>query len=342
MTRLDGADTRTRLVRTWLLVVAGLVVAMVVVGGATRLTHSGLSITEWKPILGTIPPLSDADWQDAFSKYQQIPEYKMINRGMSLAEFKALYWWEWSHRLLGRLIGVVFLVPFVIFWWRGWLAPGLALRLGGVFALGGLQGVAGWYMVASGLAERTDVSQYRLALHLGLAVLILAAILWLVLRLGRPAADWARTGWAVWSGGFLLGLVVLQIILGAFVAGLDAGLSHNTWPLMDGRLFPDGLFAMSPLWLNAFENVATVQFNHRMVAYGVALFAGLVALAHWRIGSAAAGSARMLLAMVLGQVALGVWTLLAAVPIGLGLAHQLLAMAVLAAAVYHLHRVGSA
>lgn len=331
----------TAIVRAWLFAICGMIAAMVVVGGATRLTHSGLSITEWKPIMGALPPLSEADWQDTFAKYQQIPEAKILNPTMTLPEFKAIFWWEWCHRLLGRLIGVVFLVPLGIFVLRGWIDRGQWLRLGGLFLLGGLQGAVGWYMVASGLAERVDVSQYRLAMHLGLAVLILALALWMALDLGARAAGRPRPAGALVLAAGLAGLIFVQILLGAFVAGLDAGLSHNTWPLMDGALVPDGLLVLSPWWINAFENVMTVQFNHRMVAYAVVLLAGInVAVLHRRKAPRRlTGSALAVLVAVLLQIALGIATLLSAVPISLGLAHQAGAVLVLALATWHLHRV---
>ena len=328
------ATSHPRAIGAWLLVSALLVLAMVVVGGATRLTHSGLSITEWQPIVGTIPPLSEADWQAAFAKYQQIPEYKVLNQGMTLAEFKPLFWWEWSHRLLGRLVGVVFLVPMLAFAWLGSIGRGLWPRLIGLFALGGLQGAAGWYMVASGLVDRTDVSQYRLALHLGLAVLILAAIVWTALDVLRGNANGQSRG----RWGIALALVILvyiQILLGALVAGLDAGLTYNTWPLMDGRLVPPDAFSLQPWWLSAFEDVPTVQFDHRMVAYAVVVLAVMNVL----VVSPTRLTAWVLLVLVLAQVGLGIWTLLEVVPLHLALSHQLLAMLVLLAAVVHLHTV---
>jgi len=269
-------DASHAALRLWLYAVAGLILAMVLVGGATRLTNSGLSITEWKPLLGTIPPLSAADWQDAFAKYQQIPEYQIINKGMSLADFKAIYWWEWAHRFLGRFIGAAFFVPFLIFWVRGAIPKGLMPKLAVIFLLGGAQGALGWYMVKSGLVDRTDVSQYRLAAHLGLAVLIYGATLWVAfgLSLRTPAAE-PLPGRLKAMAALFVGLVFLQIILGGFVAGTDAGLSHNTWPLMDGAIIPGGLGAMQPWYLNPFENVLTVQFDHRMLAYAIVLLAAL-------------------------------------------------------------------
>jgi cytochrome c oxidase assembly protein subunit 15 len=308
----------------------------VIVGGATRLTDSGLSITEWKPLLGAIPPLSEADWQEAFAKYQQIPEYQLVNKGMSLAAFKAIYWWEWAHRFLGRFIGVAFFVPFLIFWLRGAIPKGLMPKLAAIFVLGGAQGALGWYMVKSGLAERTDVSQYRLAAHLGLAVLIYGATLWVAFGLGRgaPAGDRASGGLKALAGTFA-GLVFLQIILGGFVAGTDAGLSHNTWPLMDGAIIPDGLDAMQPWYLNLFENVLTIQFNHRMLGYLIALVAlvNLFVARH----SASGAVALWVFAAVLAQIALGVFALLSHLQLGLALAHQAGAVLLFGLALYQLH-----
>jgi cytochrome c oxidase assembly protein subunit 15 len=328
-------------VRAWLLAVAALVFLMVSVGGATRLTGSGLSITEWQPIVGVLPPLSEADWREAFAKYQQIPQYRHINRGMSLEAFKFIFWWEWTHRFLGRLIGLVFFLPFVYFLATGQIARALLPKLAGLFLLGGLQGLVGWYMVRSGLAERTDVSQYRLALHLGLAVLIFGTLLWVALSLGERRD--ARAQQRIGSGGaaLIVLLVFLQILLGALVAGLKAGFGYNTWPLMDDRLVPDGLGVMQPWYVNLFENAMTVQFNHRVAAY--VLFGATIWQA-WAVlrrthDPRLVRSAMALVAAVLAQAALGIWTLLAQVPLALGLAHQAGAMVVFALAVWHLHAV---
>jgi heme a synthase len=331
-------DGRRRAVRLWLHAVALVIFALVVVGGATRLTGSGLSIVEWRPVTGTLPPLSDGAWQAEFEKYQTIPQYQQINRGMSLAEFKAIYWWEWTHRMLGRLVGVVFLLPFLWFLWRGWIAREWRPRFWGIFALGGLQGAVGWWMVYSGLAERVSVSQYRLATHLTLACLILVAVLATATRLSphAPVAVPRR----VRAGALVLvGLVLVQIYLGALVAGLHAGLIYNTWPLMDGAFIPAAkdLFFNTPLWRNFFENTLTVQFDHRMVAYLLLI----VALAHAvdvartvRGGRPLAGAAT-LAGLVLAQAGLGIVTLLSQVPLSLALAHQALAAIVLACATVH-------
>ena len=315
-------------VRIWLFAVAFLIFCMVIVGGATRLTDSGLSITEWQPLLGAIPPLSESDWQTAFEKYWLIPEYSANNQGMTLAEFKFIYWWEWSHRFLGRIIGVVFFVPFIFFVATGRLAPRLWPWLAAIFVLGGLQGALGWYMVASGLVDRVDVSQYRLSAHLSLAALIFGATLWLAFGLGakRHAPVIANTTALV-----IVALVLLQIAAGGFVAGLDAGQGYNTWPLIDGKLVPDGLLAMQPFWRNFFENAMTVQFNHRLLAYVIAaLVAGHAYVTHKR-------ESILLLAAVIAQIAFGIWALSWQVPLWLGLVHQGGAFVVFAAALWNFH-----
>jgi cytochrome c oxidase assembly protein subunit 15 len=331
-----GEVRRLTSVRAWLFAVAALVFLLVSVGGATRLTGSGLSITEWQPIVGAVPPLSQDHWQEAFAKYRQTPQYDRVNRGMSLDAFKFIFWWEWAHRFLVRLIGVAFAAPFFYFLSAGRISRGLAARLGGIFALGALQGAVGWYMVRSGLADRVDVSQYRLALHLGLAILIFGALVWTALSLGERAARKSRGSAA---GTLIVAIVFLQVVLGALVAGLKAGLAYNTWPLMDGRLLPGGLGAMEPWYLNLFENAMTVQFNHRLAAYL------LLAVVLWHTAVLLRGStdpraqrsALVLAAAVLVQAALGIWTLLSHVPLALGLAHQAGAAAVFGLAVWHLH-----
>lgn len=334
----------TAAVRVWLLLVAALVFAMIVVGGATRLTDSGLSITEWQPLLGAIPPLTESHWLEAFEKYKAIPEYSIVNAGMSLDEFKAIYWWEWAHRFLGRFIGVAFALPLLFFLFTGRLRGGLAWKCLGVFALGGLQGAIGWYMVKSGLVDRIDVSQYRLALHLLTAFSILALLVWLALEAG-PASDRVRlrtvTVGQRRAAIALFVLIFVQSGLGALVAGLKAGHAYNTWPLMNGQVIPDGLAAMNPWYLNVFENIATVQFDHRMVAYAVVVFAllHLVSLARTADDERVVGTAGLLAATVFAQMLIGIWTLLAAVPLALGLAHQAGAAVVFAAATLHLHAV---
>ncbi|MGD9502499.1 MAG: COX15/CtaA family protein [Methyloceanibacter sp.] len=329
-----------RALKAWLGALAALIVAMILVGGATRLTDSGLSITEWKPVVGAIPPLSQSDWNEAFASYKTIPEYTELKRGMSLEEFKTIYWWEWAHRFLGRLIGVAFFVPFIAFWIAGYIPRALLPRLLGLFVLGGLQGALGWYMVKSGLTERTDVSQYRLAAHFGVALLILGYTLWLLFGIGKakgaPAAALGRN--AALVARLVLALVFVQMLAGALVAGTDAGMGYNTWPLINGAFVPSGLGEASPWYLNLFENPLTVQFDHRMLGYAVVVAAllQLVWLARKRAPLPLLGSALTLALFALLQVALGVWTLLLAVPIPLGLAHQAGAIAVFAVTLYHL------
>ena len=333
-----------RPVRRWLYVIAALVIMTVVLGGTTRLTGSGLSITEWKPVTGIVPPLLEADWQAEFEKYKSIPQYQQINPGMSLREFKFIYWWEWSHRALGRLIGVAFLLPLVWFFARGRIDRNLAWKLGGIFALGGLQGAIGWWMVVSGLSERTDVSQYRLAVHLTLACVILAAIVAVAMSLVPRDREKAAPARIHYAAGAILVLVFVQVFLGALVAKTNAGLTFNTWPLIDGNLIPPpaSLFAMSPWWKNFFENVLTVQFDHRMAAY--ALFALAAFHAFDARGSARSQAfvASVLFVLVTAQAVLGVLTLLQMAPLGLALAHQLGAILVLVAATVHWQRINSA
>jgi cytochrome c oxidase assembly protein subunit 15 len=348
---VQKSDPHLRLIRGWLIAVAALIFAMVLVGGATRLTESGLSITEWQPVTGVLPPLSAAAWQAEFDKYKAIPQYRELNRGMSLGDFKTIYWWEWAHRLLGRLIGVAFLLPFLWFLWRGWIGPGLRWRLWTIFGLGAAQGVVGWWMVASGLAARIEVSQYRLAFHLTLACIIYAAILWTAQRLGA-AADvrlLARLDTATRrlraTAVALLVLLLGQNYLRALVAGTHAGLIYNTWPLIDGAFIPStaGLMFNSPWWRNFFENTLTVQFDHRMLAYTIFILALLhLADVLWtKRGGVVLAGALTLAGVVMLQAALGIITLLQQAPLPLALAHQGLAMGVLTVAVIYAARVAA-
>jgi cytochrome c oxidase assembly protein subunit 15 len=339
------SDRSRRALRTWLLAVAALVFAMVVVGGATRLTESGLSITEWQPVSGALPPLTDAQWQAQFDKYRTIPQYQTLNPGMSLDGFKTIFWWEWTHRLIGRVIGVAFLLPFLWFLWKGEVARELRPRLWTIFGLGAFQGAVGWWMVASGLAGRVEVSQYRLAFHLTLAGLIYAALVWtaqgLAPRPGRPVTARLRS-----SAKILLALVLVQIYLGALVAGLRAGLIYNTWPLIDGQLMPAAsqLLFNEPWWRNFFENPLTVQFDHRVVAYALLAGALLHAVDAGRTlpsGLARRGALALACAVTL-QAALGILTLLAQAPLTLALMHQAMAMIVLTVAVLHAHGMAAA
>ncbi len=333
---------RTRALKLWLYVVAAFVLAMVLVGGATRLTESGLSITEWRPVMGALPPLSAAQWQVEFQKYQAIPQYRALNAGMSLDAFKTIFWWEWTHRLIGRTVGLVFLLPFLWFLWRGWIGTGLRGRLWAIFGLGALQGAVGWWMVASGLADRIEVSQYRLATHLVLACVIYVVLIWTAQRLDEHPALPVPPRIRLSAIGLLI-LVLAQIYLGALVAGLRAGYAYNTWPLIDGALVPNAtrLFFDVPVWRNFFENPLTVQFDHRRLAYAIFVVAILHVfdVASGVKKSPALASAVVLAAAVTLQAALGIWTLLMVVPIDLALAHQTTAMLVLTAATLNAARL---
>jgi cytochrome c oxidase assembly protein subunit 15 len=341
--RRGAPATLLRAVRTWLLLIAVLVLCMAVVGGATRLTGSGLSITEWKPIVGAVPPVSEAAWRDAFEKYKQIPQYRIVNKGMTLNQFTAIFWWEWGHRFLGRLIGFVFLLPFVFFLLRRAIPRPFIPKVAALFVLGGAQGGLGWFMVMSGLADdRVAVTQYRLAAHLALATLIAGYAFWLALTIREEGQERKQAPAApatVGRAAIVLGaLVYLQIIAGAFVAGLGAGHASDTWPLMGGHFIPYGLTDHSPLYMNLFENHMTVQFVHRMIAYCIALYALAFAAAVWR-RPALRGPAIAIGAAVLAQVALGVATIVYGVPLGYALVHQGNAMLVLAASLWAVQRI---
>jgi len=358
---------------------------MVVVGGITRLTLSGLSITEWEPVVGILPPLSAADWAAEFAKYQHIPEYRLVHYGMTLVEFKSIYWWEYAHRLLGRLIGLAFAGPFVWFLARGQLPRRVGLPLCGVLLLGAAQGVLGWYMVESGLADRVEVSQYRLVAHLSLALAIYAAILWVALGIVRgssrseqpppmagldpathvsnPASEGVGGRIKSGHGGFrhtgftsgqadpspklrraaeaIIALVALTVAAGGFVAGTRAGFTYNTFPLMDGRLVPDGYARMHPFFLNWFENIAAVQFDHRLLAVVTVVVIVLVWTAAWSAALPRHARAALhgLLVVALLQAALGIATLLLVVPIPLAAAHQAGAVLLLTAAIVFRHAV---
>ena len=329
-------------IRIWLLIVAGLIALMVLVGGATRLTESGLSIVEWKPVTGSLPPLTDQAWNDAFEGYKAIPQYRQMNAGMTLGEFKTIFWWEWSHRLLGRTIGMVYLLPLLWFLWRGAVAGALGRRLWLIFGLGALQGAVGWWMVASGLSERTEVSQVRLATHLVLALLINAVIVWTLrrLKLSEEIDAPARLRLTSWA---LVVVTFVQLYLGALVAGLRAGRIYNTWPLIDGSFIPPSakLLFETPWWRNLFDNMLTAQFEHRMTAYALLGLAAYHAfdVMRSRTGRAVVRGAHRLLAAVLVQAVLGIATLLLVVPIHLALTHQAVAIVVLTFAVLQAERL---
>jgi len=334
---VDRERTNRALVRWWLYLICLLVFAMVMVGGATRLTDSGLSITEWKPIHGIIPPLSAGEWQEELEKYRQIPEYQLQNKGMSMAEFQFIYWWEWGHRFLGRIIGFAFAIPLAFFWLTNRLEKRLKPRLLFLLFLGGLQGFIGWWMVKSGLVDRVDVSQYRLAIHLTLACIIFAYALWVARGLASYSTHIAPPR-ILGAFAMLATLMVLfQIFLGGLVAGLDAGLTYNEWPLMGGQLVPDGLGFLEPLWRNWFENPVSVQFNHRISAY--LLFVLIVA--QWWIARRSSAEAPhklrtvLMLLVVTAQVIIGIVTLVLQVPLHWALVHQAMAVLLLALAVAH-------
>jgi len=327
---------RARALRLWLLAVAAIIFLTLVIGGATRLTESGLSIVEWKPVTGVLPPATETAWQAEFEKYQEIPQYREHNRGMSLNQFKVIYWWEWTHRLLARATGAVFLLPFLLFLWRGWIPPGLRARLWTIFGAGALLGVVGWWMVASGLSGTLiKVSQYRLAFHMTFACAIYAAVLWTAQQVAPRAPSDAPKPLRLGALAIAAALLA-QIYLGALVAGLDAGLKYNTWPLIDGGLMPsfDRLFFVSPLWRNLFENDLMVQFNHRMLADGVWFLSLLQVYLAWRLRCDLRGPMILAATMTL-QAALGIFTLLYEAPLALALLHQALAIVVFTIAVMH-------
>jgi len=333
------SDIHLRAVRLWLLAAAAMIFLTLVVGGATRLTESGLSIVEWKPVTGVLPPLSESEWQAEFTKYQTIPQYRELNRGMSLEAFRTIYWWEWAHRVLARLTGAVFLLPFLFFLWRGTIPRGLRGRLWGIFIAGGALGVVGWWMVSSGLTQGVSVSQYRLAFHLSLACAIYAAILWTAQQLAPHVASEASA--RLRAGALVIAVLLLvQIYLGALVAGLDAGLVFNTWPTIDGAFVPpaERLWFLEPAWRNVFENTLTVQFNHRVVAYAIWLVAIVHGFDAWR-QRRDVENAMLLAAAVTLQAVVGIVTLLHQAPLPLALAHQMLAIVVFTIAVVHAERL---
>lgn len=343
MTARHYLPQHDRSIALWLSACALVIFGMILLGGVTRLTGSGLSMVEWRPLMGIIPPLSDAQWQEVFDKYRQFPEYRQINRGMSVDGFKTIFMYEYLHRVLGRVIGILFFVPLLVFALRGMIRPGMLPRLLLLFVLGGCQGLLGWYMVQSGLVDRPSVSQYRLAAHLGLAVAIYGSMLWVILDLWRDPQQPARSndhrsplgGWAL----LLVALVYLMILSGALVAGTDAGFSYSTWPKMGPTFIPQGLYTTQPAWVAAFEDVTTIQFNHRMFAY--TLSALLIALAvvvlrrerQPRIRWAALA----VVAALFLQLALGISTLLLHVPVPLAAAHQGGSVLLLTAAIFLAH-----
>lgn len=334
------SEFHLRAIRLWLIAAAAMIFLTLVIGGATRLTQSGLSIVEWQPVVGVLPPMSAGVWRSEFEKYQATPQYRELNRGMSLGEFKAIYWWEWTHRLVARTTGAVFLLPFLFFLARGWVPRRLRWRLWTIFGAGALLGVVGWWMVASGLTgARVSVSQVRLAFHLTLACAIYAAVAWTGQELTPQARSDAPKRLRV-TALMLAGLLLPQIYLGALVAGLHAGLIYNTWPLIDGAFVPDAgrLWFLTPAWRNIFENTLTVQFDHRMLAYAIWVLTGLHAIDARQARNGAAGAIALALAVTL-QAALGVVTLLYQAPLPFALAHQLFAIVAFTIAIVHAERL---
>lgn len=331
-------------VAIWLLVCCALVFAIVVVGGVTRLTDSGLSIVEWKPIVGTIPPLSESDWEEVFEKYHKTPQYKKVNQGMSPDEFKTIFWWEYFHRLLGRVIGLVFFIPFLYFIVRKKIDQPLGLKLAGIFFLGGLQGLMGWYMVKSGLVDNPHVSQYRLTAHLGLAFIIYGAMFHVALQLLLPARTLHKDNKLRGLYRFsqvLIGLIFLMVLSGGFVAGIRAGQAYNTFPLMDGHFIPPEIFMIEPWYKNFFDNIATVQFDHRLIAWVLAI---LIPVFWYKSRQLALSNSthlacNLFLLMLIVQISLGVATLLMVVPLPLAASHQAGAMLLFTAVLWVNHKL---
>tara|TARA_B110000967_G_scaffold102724_1_gene105400 strand:- start:687 stop:1742 length:1056 start_codon:yes stop_codon:yes gene_type:complete len=326
-----------RQIAYWLFFCAAVIFGMILLGGVTRLTSSGLSMVDWKPIMGVIPPMTQTDWQEMFLKYQQFPEYQKINVGMSLEDFKPIFMYEYLHRVLGRLIGVIFIVPFLFFYFSRRIKTGLTPKLVIMLVGGGCQGLLGWYMVKSGLVDNPHVSQYRLTAHLGAAVLIYGFILWtafgLVLTARAQPVELQR-----FSIG-LSALIYLMILSGGLVAGTHAGNAYSTWPLMGDSFVPAGLYAMTPAWLSAFEDITTIQFNHRMFAYLIVALVVAFAIRAFRFG--VVGRLKVGIFCLIGllgmQVTLGISTLIFYVPIPVAAAHQVGAVALLTASLFISH-----
>ena len=337
------ATRSARPVGIWLLACAALVFCILVVGGVTRLTHSGLSIVEWQPLIGALPPLSAEAWEATFQKYQLTPEFRLVNHQMTLDEFKGIFWWEYAHRLIGRGIGVAFALPFAWFWWRGYIQRAMAPKLIGIFLLGGLQGAMGWYMVKSGLVDDPRVSQFRLTAHLSLAFLIFSALFWTGMGMLQPrsrALPAATAGLRRAALALLFG-VAYMVVTGGFVAGIRAGKAYNTFPLMNGHVVPPEIFMIEPWYANFFYNMATVQFDHRLGAWLLVVAVPLLWRAVRRNAQAqlAFGAMNFLIAALIAQIAMGIFTLLLAVPVALGAAHQGGAMVVFCAVLYLNHRL---
>jgi cytochrome c oxidase assembly protein subunit 15 len=340
---MNSHSTHERQVAIWLLVCAATVFGMIVLGGVTRLTNSGLSIVEWQPLLGIFPPINETQWLEVFEKYKTFPEYRKINAGMSLAEFKFIFYFEYFHRLLGRLIGLIFLLPLVFFWLKGRISKPLLPKLLVMFVLGGLQGLLGWYMVKSGLIDIPRVSQYRLTAHLGLAVIIYAYILWIAFGLllkGQASEIPQYKNIHRYSVAITI-VIFIMILSGGFIAGTDAGFAYNTFPLMAGALIPNGLFALQPFWLNFFENILTIQFNHRVLAYLIFVMVCVFVALIFRtdVDRHIKFMSLVLLATLLIQLGLGIATLLYIVPLSTASLHQANAILLFTVSLYITHQL---
>ncbi|MCP4272703.1 MAG: heme A synthase [Gammaproteobacteria bacterium] len=314
-------------VAAWLIFVAAVIFFMIILGGATRLTHSGLSMVDWNPIMGIVPPLNEEEWTQTFERYKEFPEYQKINQGMSLEEFKSIFYYEYYHRVLGRLIGLLFLVPFIFFWFRGAIRRSMLPQMVTMFILGGMQGLLGWYMVKSGLVKDPQVSQYRLTAHLLTAVMIYGYMLWVAFGLLKKPSSIAPSLLARKLYHYsmaMIALIVFMITTGGFVAGTKAGYAYNTFPLMAGKFIPDGMYTLEPFWLNWFENITAIQFNHRMIAYLLVLIIPFFSFAVRRLAitSRSMIAAHLLLAMLVIQISLGVATLLLNMPVAIAVLHQ--------------------
>ena len=341
---ITSSNAEQKAIAIWLLACCATIFGMIILGGVTRLTGSGLSMVQWAPIMGILPPLNQTEWQESFLLYQQFPEYQLKNFHMSLDDFKSIFWFEYGHRLLGRSIGIIFLLPFLFFLFRGKIEKALTPKLITMFVLGGLQGLMGWYMVKSGLVDDPHVSQYRLTAHLGLAIVIYGYMLWVALGLLYPKINSDKQNPSLSRLSLIISAIIfITALSGGFVAGTHAGFAFNTFPLMDGRLIPVGLFDLSPLWRNFFENIVTVQFDHRVLA--TLLF--LLIPAFWlkakklELEPLARTGSHLLLAALALQITLGISTLLLVVPVALAAAHQAGAILLLTAAIFvsqQLHR----
>ena len=334
---LSTTDENDRLIAYWLFFCAAVIFGMILLGGVTRLTESGLSMVDWKPLMGVIPPMSEADWQHMFHKYKQFPEYQKINMGMSLDAFKSIFMYEYLHRVLGRLIGIIFILPFLYFYFTKRIKKGLTPKLIIMLIGGGFQGLLGWYMVKSGLVDQPDVSQYRLTAHLGAAVLIFGFILWTAFGLVNETSQQPKE-LSIFSYS-LSGLIFLMILSGGLVAGTKAGYAYSTWPLMGDSFVPSGLYSMTPLWLSAFEDITTIQFNHRIFAYCIVLLVALFAIKALKanIQGVARTGLFVLIGLLILQVTLGISTLIYHVPIPIAAAHQVVAVALLSASLFISH-----